>query len=252
MLEGAAHFAPVAQSYARYRLTYPPALFEWLASLAPSRERAWDCGCGNGQAALGLVDYFDEIVATDAGDSQIASATAHPKVRYRVAPAEDAGLDDDSIDLVLVAQALHWFDLPQFYQEVRRVARPGAVIAAVTYGLMRARPDLQAVIERFYNGAIHPYWPPERAHVDDGYARLDFPFAAVAPPAPPAPMTVRRDMTVDDLCGFFGTWSAVTRYRQATGKDPVADLRPALQAVWGTAAAEVFHWPLRMRVGRVS
>src|SRR5205823_14795537 len=118
-----------AGEYRRFRPTYPPRLFEVLADWSPALRLAWDCGTGNGQAALALAEWFERVIATDRSPEQIAQATPHPGIDYRVAPAEDSGLADSSVDLVTVAQAVHWFDLHRFYAEVRRVARPRALIA---------------------------------------------------------------------------------------------------------------------------
>ena len=105
------HFSSVANRYADFRPHYPAELFDYLATLLPRNSLVWDCACGNGQATLDLAQRFDRVVATDASREQIASATPHPKVEFRVAPAEQSGLPDGSIGLIIVAQVLHWFDL---------------------------------------------------------------------------------------------------------------------------------------------
>ena len=94
------HFSRVANRYADFRPRYPAELFDYLASLVPRDSPVWDCACGNGQATYDLARHFDTVVATDASREQIASATAHPKVEYRVAPAEESGLPDKSVGLI--------------------------------------------------------------------------------------------------------------------------------------------------------
>ena len=123
------HFSVQSSDYTKFRPHYPRALFEYLAALPAARRRAWDCGTGNGQAACDLAEFVDEVVATDPSQNQISHATPHAKVKYQVAPAEHCPLADQSVDLVTVAQALHWFDLERFYAEVRRVGRAGSVLA---------------------------------------------------------------------------------------------------------------------------
>src|SRR5438128_2266209 len=93
-------FSKQAGSYAQYRPTYPERLFDYLAGIAPARESVWDCGTGNGQAALLLASRFTHVIATDPSERQIAQATPNPRVEYRVAPAEKSGLPDSSVDLV--------------------------------------------------------------------------------------------------------------------------------------------------------
>src|SRR5215204_4418200 len=103
-------FSARAALYSKYRPQYPRPLFDWVTSLVEQHRLAWDCGTGNGQAATSLAAYFDNVVATDASESQIAEAAQHPGVEYRVATAYESGLAARSVDLVTVAQAIHWFN----------------------------------------------------------------------------------------------------------------------------------------------
>lgn len=242
------HFAPVAGAYADFRPTYPSALFDWLASQAPGRARAWDCACGSGQASVDLADRFDQVWATDASLAQLADARPHPRVDYRKAPAEACGLPDASVDLITVAQALHWFDRPRFYAEARRVLKPGGVLAVWTYGVQRLDdPAVNTLVQHFYHDTVGPHWPPERALVESGYQGLEFPFAEWPAPS----FTMQADWPLAQLLGYFASWSATGRYRQATGEDPVAALAKPLARVWGDPARpRTVTWPLAIRVGR--
>ena len=242
------HFSVSSRGYARFRPEYPDGLFRWLAEISPSRERAWDVATGTGQAALGLAPYFVEVIATDASLEQIRHARAHPVVRYEVAPAEYAPIENDSVDLVTVAQALHWFDFDAFYGEVRRVSRPGAVLAAASYGLARIEPAIDAAIDAFYRGPLEPFWPSERAYVEAGYRTIPFPFDEIEPPD--FVMTAR--WTFDHLLGYLGTWSAVTRAREIGGADALAEIEPELRERWGEPLEyRQVSWPLNLRVGRL-
>jgi len=242
-------FAGVAREYASYRPGYPDALFAWLASIAPARDVAWDCGAGNGQASVGLAAHFARVIATDASATQVAHATPHPAVEYRVAPAEASGLPDDSVDLVTVAQAAHWFDLPRFFAEARRVARPKGVVALWTYNLLETGvPAIDGMVTRFYAETLAAWWSPERRLVDENYRSIVFPFAEITAP----PFEMRTRWTLEQLLGYLRTWSAVDRYRRETGDDPVSPLGAALRAEWGDPAlAREIAWPLAFRVGRV-
>jgi SAM-dependent methyltransferase len=244
------HFSAVAGGYARYRPRYPDALFAHLAQLAPGRAVAWDCATGSGQAALGLVPHFDWVVATDASAAQLAAADPHPRVEYRVAPAEASGLEDASAALVTVAQAAHWFDLPAFYAEVDRVLVQGGVVALWTYGLHRfGDAALDRSLRRYYADVVGPYWPAERGLVDEGYASLPFPYAPLPLPA----LEMRAEWPLEEVLGYVRTWSATARYRQAVGDDPVIELGHELARSWGDPAmARPLRWPLTLRVGRVA
>ncbi len=242
------HFSGVAGAYAEFRPRYPEALFDWLADFAPSREVAWDCATGSGQAAVALASHFECVVATDASAEQIAAATPHPQVEYRVARAETSGLAADSVDTVTVAQALHWFDRPAFYGEAGRVLRRDGVLAAWTYGHPRLEePGADAVFRRYYSETVGPYWPPERALVDAGYQTIDFPFAEIEPPA----FEMETRWPLAELLGYVGTWSATTRFRGERGFDPVPRLASDLASTWGDPEEpRRIRWPLAFRVGR--
>ncbi len=242
------HFSEVSAGYRAFRPRYPTALFEWLASLAPQRERAVDLGCGTGQASVALAGRFDEVIGLDPSRDQIARAEPHPRVRYRVAPAEATGLPGASADLVVAAQAVHWFDMARFPGELSRIARPGAAFAVFTYGLCHVSPPIDDVVDRLYRAVLGPYWPPEAAHVEAGYRMLPFPWAEI--PAPSLP--IEDWWSLDRFLGFLGTWSAASAYRRKTGGDPISRVAGALASVWGPAEIErKVTWDLAVRAGRV-
>jgi len=240
------HFSDGAEGYRASRPGYPAALFAFLAGEAPGRRCAWDCACGSGQASGALAAHFELVVATDASQAQVRLAPPVRGVGYVVATAERAPLRAGAADLVTVAQALHWFDLPGFFAEVRRVLRPGGVVAAWTYGLLRICAPVDACIDRLY-AQLNPWWPAERAHVDAGYRTLPFPFAPL--PSPGFDMTGRWGL--EDLVGYLGTWSAMRRCRAQTGTDPLAGVRDELARAWGDPRAQrEVTWPLVLRAGR--
>lgn len=241
------HFSVLAGDYARYRPHYPARLFADLAAVAPGRERAWDCATGNGQAAAGLAGWFDEVVATDASAAQLAAAQGPANVRFALAPAEASGLPAASIDLLLVAQAAHWFDLPAFFAEAARVLRPKGVLALLTYSGVRIDSGLDPVLREFHHGLLGPYWPPEREHVERDYRDLPFPWPELAFPA----QEMSAEWRLDELIGYLGTWSATRGYREQTGQDPLPGLRARLAPLWGDPAQpRTVRWPLPIRIGR--
>ncbi len=242
------HFSGHAGAYALHRPRYPVELFAYLAAIVPGRRLAWDCATGNGQAALGLAQHFESVIATDASARQIAQAEAHPGISYRTAPAERSGLESGTVDLVTVAQALHWFDFDAFYAEVRRVAAPGGSLAVWVYDLLRVAPGIDAVIRLYHEEIVGPYWPPERKWVDELYETLPFPFEELSNP----PFEMRVEWTLADLTGYLDTWSAARRYQKERGEDPLDLIRSELEAEWGKAeSVRAIRWPLVLRVGRV-
>lgn len=240
------HFSGHATSYARFRPRYPAGLFEFLAQTAPARELAWDCGTGSGQAAGALAERFRRVVASDPSHPQVAAATSHSRTAYFVGTAESAPLRAGCADLVTVAQALHWFDCEAFFREVRRVLRPGGVVAAWCYNLMRVTPAVDRVLDRYYRDVVGPYWPPERRLLEQGYRTIPFPFPALAVPN----FAMEGRLALGDLFGYLGTWSATVRYRAARGTDPVDAVRADLAAAWGPGdALRGVSWPLQVRAG---
>jgi SAM-dependent methyltransferase len=242
------HFSGHAADYRQHRPGYPAELFEWLASLAPTRDLAWDCATGNGQAATALAPHFRQVVATDASAQQIAQAEAIANVRYAVAPAERAPLADRGVDLITVAQALHWLNHEAFFAEVWRVAAPRGIIAAWAYDLHRVSPEVDQVLDRFQDEYVGPRWPPERAHVVAGYATIPWPFEVV--PAPAFDMVCR--WTLADMLAYMATWSATKRFVAAQQFDPIGKLADEFARAWGDPdTVRPVRWTLHLRVGRL-
>ena len=242
------HFSANNAGYTAHRPTYPRALVDFLAAAAPGRQLALDAGCGTGQLSTLLADRFERVVATDASAQQIASAFPHDRVAYYVAPAERSGLPAASVDLVTVAQAAHWLDLGPFYAEVRRVSRPGGVVALVTYGVLHVEDAAaDAVAQSFYRDVIGTYWPPERRHVEEGYRSLPFPFDALDAPA----LDIEAGWKLADLIGYADTWSAVRAAEKAVGRGPIERFHAELAEAWGSPdTIKRVRWPLSLRIGR--
>ena len=242
------HFSADASSYARFRPGYPRALFEWLASMAPDRRRAWDCGTGSGQAAVPLADHFAHVVATDPSSAQLAHANRHSRVDYAAMSAERSALAAGSVSLVTVAQALHWFDQPAFFAEVRRVLAARGMVAVWSYGLLTLHDaTLDDVIRRFHGETVGPYWTPERRLVDEGHRTLVLPFERLDAPT----FSMQAEWTLGHFAGYLSTWSAVKRARAATGTDPVPGVIELLRAAWGSEQnARRVEWPLTLHAGR--
>ncbi|MEZ0312927.1 MAG: class I SAM-dependent methyltransferase [Myxococcota bacterium] len=240
------HFSSHAADYASFRPTYPRELVDYLASLGGAHDLAYDAGCGTGQLSVLLADRYARVRATDASAEQIAKAAPHPRVTYAALPAEHSGLAASSTDLVTVAQAAHWFDLPAFYGEVRRIAKQDAVIALITYGITEADGPLGELVATFYHEVVGPFWPPERAHVENGYRDLPFPFAETTAPA----IAMRAHWGAHELLGYISTWSAIRPAEKKLGREPFAKFHEEVTAAIGDQRVEI-RWPLALRVARV-
>jgi SAM-dependent methyltransferase len=241
------YFSAGAALYAAFRPQYPRELFAYLASAAPCRRLAWDCATGNGQAALGLAEHFELVVASDASRAQLSHAGAHPRVAYAVTRGETSALKEGCCDLVTVAQALHWLNVAVFFSEVQRVLRPGGVVAAWVYVDPELNePWLDEVLQDYY-ARVEDYWPPERSITSDGYRTVPFPFEEIA--APRYEMTLSPSL--EQLLGYLQTWSATKRYAERHGRNPVADVAETLRGRWGDPQGRcTLRWRLHLRVGR--
>jgi SAM-dependent methyltransferase len=238
------HFSEQAADYAKFRPRYPRELFEYLGNIAPSRQLAWDCATGNGQAAVGLASVFDRVIATDASEKQIANAQPHERVEYRVAPAENSGIKSGTVDLIMVAQALHWFDLDRFYAEARRVLKPNGVLAASAYNLLRIEPAINEIVNRYYHEVVGTFWPPERVLIEK-FEELPLPFSEIQAPS----FEMIGQWNLEHLVGYLRSWSATQRFIAAKGADPLEQITDELRGAWGNPQqARSVIWPLTLRV----
>lgn len=240
------HFSVAAADYASARPHYPERLFAWIGDVAPGRALVWEPGCGSGQASRGLAGVFERVHATDPSAAQVAQARGPANVTFAVEPGERCSLADGSVDAVCVAQALHWFDRPAFFEECARVLRPGGVLVAWGYQDVVVPPPVATAVAAF-QADVEPYWPPERALVDAAYAGFAWPFPALRTPG----FALEAEWPLARLLTYFASYSAVKRHREATGCDPVADHAPAIAGAWGDAAApRLIRWPFFVHARR--
>ena len=241
------HFSGHSEQYAQHRPQYPDEIYAYLASLAPAHSLAWDCGTGNGQAALGLAKHFDKVHATDASAGQISMAYPHGKVEYHVEPAEHVSLHDSTVDLVTVAVAIHWFDFDEFYREVKRVLKPEGILAAWTYSLTEISPEIDALIQQYYGEILSGYWPERIHYLEEKYETLPFPFEEIIP----ARFTMEIPWNLIQFAGFLDSWSATQRYKSQQGQHPLELIWNQLLAAWGDEQeTRLIRWPLYFRIGR--
>lgn len=240
------HFSDHAQSYATARPTYPDSLFNHLASLCREHELAWDCATGNGQAAVGLSAYFKSVLATDASAEQIAQAQEASNIQYQQSPAENTAIADCSVDLVTVAQAIHWFEIEKFFAEVERVLKPEGVLAVWSYGLHEISVACDEITARLYSDIVGKYWPRERCHVEQRYEGVGFPYSAIAGPE----FEILCEWSAQDVLNYYDSWSAVQRYWKDKGASPIALVADDFVQAWGEESVRVVRWPITLYARR--
>lgn len=239
------NFSINADKYAKYRPAYPAALFRYLSSIVNNNDNAWDCGTGNGQVALELSNYFNRVFATDISQQQLENAIKKDNIVYSVQAAEKVNFQDNFFDLIVIAQAIHWFDFEKFYAEVNRTAKENAVIAVVGYGLFTITYETDEVISDFYNNVIGEYWDKERRYIDEKYQTIPFPFEEII--APHIENSFR--WTFESLIGYLRTWSAVKHFIDQKGYDPIDHIYDDLRESWGNTFEREVSFPLLLRVG---
>lgn len=242
------YFSTQAEEYAKYRPKYPPELFEYLAALVNEHKTAWDSATGSGQAAQGLTGYFEKIIATDASEAQLKHAHAHKKIDYRVAVSEDSKIESDSIDLITVATAIHWINTDKFFPEVKRVAKPGAVIAIWTYADSEITNDINRIMKRYSKEIIGKHWPPENTKAWNFEEMTPFPFERIKTPD----FKIENNWSLKEFLNYLYTWSATQNYIRNTGVNPLEELHDKLEKLWG---GEDNHrkisWKLHIKAGRI-
>lgn len=241
------NFSRHAEIYSKFRPDYPPDFFDYLASLVEATDVAWDCGTGNGQAAHGLARHFKSVVATDPSEAQLAAAVPHGRIAFSVGKAEHSGLPDESVDLVSVAQAYHWFDFENFHAEVRRVLKKNGVLAVWAYGLPVISPEIDRLVRHFHDAVVGAFWQAENRLIESDYAAVPFPFPLVATPD----FHIRKRISVAETVGLVRSWSATQRFVEHFGTDPLADFKRELECVWrDSEAPREAVWKLILKVGR--
>jgi SAM-dependent methyltransferase len=242
------NFSDRASAYAQFRPNYPVELVEYIVSFVKEKELAWDCGTGNGQSAKLLSHYFQKVFATDISEKQLGNAHKEPNIVYAAEPAEKTSLADRSVDLITVAQAIHWFNFQGFYAEVNRVAKPGAVIAVWMYRLLHVSKGIDEIIAEHHYETLKDFWDPERKYVDDDYAGIPFPFPEVKTSA----FSIEVNWSLEELQGYLNTWSALQKFMAVHSFDPVDEVMNKIKQHWGNSAKRKIIFPIHVKLGIIA
>lgn len=240
------YFSTQSQTYAAFRPTYPQELYQFLFQHVKNKDNAWDCATGNGQVAHQLAKYFNNVYATDISAQQLVHAIKENNIRYSVGRAEKTEFPDHHFDLITVAQALHWFDLNLFYSEVRRVVKPGGILAVWGYSMLTIDAAIDKFIHEFYYNTVGPYWDDARKVVEDEYRSIEFPFEQISCPR----FSIKVEWTLRQLGGYLSSWSATQKFIKEKGYDPVEPFLDDVRNIWDGQEKQV-AFPLFSKIGRV-
>jgi SAM-dependent methyltransferase len=241
------YFSAHSGVYAAFRPTYPEELYQFIFSHLEKKIKAWDCATGNGQAAQYLAMNFERVYATDISQQQLDHAVQLPNIEYSVSPAEKTSFADHEFDLITVGQALHWFDQEKFFNEVKRVGKPGSLLAVWGYALLNIEPAIDKIILDFYSGTVGPYWDQARKLVEQQYRTIAFPFDEIPSPI----FSIDVDWTLDHLHGYLESWSATQKFIQQNGQDPVPVVIEQLGKYWNKDEVKNVSFPVFMRLGKL-
>jgi len=242
------NFSSQSKQYSCSRPTYPESLFEFLFKVTPQNNLAWDCATGNGQAAIGLGKYFKKVIASDASKNQIQHAFKRKNIEYKIFQAENAELENDSVDIVTVAQAVHWFDFDKFYSNVKRVGKKDGIIAVWSYDMHRISPQLDKITERLdIEGEIlGSYWDKEAKYVKEKYETIAFPFKEISVPV----FKTTLQWNLLQLWDYMKTWSSVKKYYSKNKLDPLDLIKPEIKALWANELdKKKVTWYINIRAG---
>ncbi|MDR5590134.1 class I SAM-dependent methyltransferase [Christiangramia sp. SM2212] len=239
------NFSGHSKDYAQYRPKYPPEIYNWLKQNLNGFETAWDCGTGNGQVAAELAEFFERVEATDISSNQIKQAIKKSNINYSVQPAEQTNFKNHQFDLIICAQAVHWFNFDKFYSEVKRCLKPDGLIVIMGYGLFRSVSEVNQIIQEFYDGIIGSYWDEERKYLDEEYKTIPFPFQSIKTPG----FVRAYEWDIDHFLGYLRTWSAVKHYERQHGEDPVALVEDQLRKAFGDK--NEINFPILFKVGKL-
>ncbi|MBD0276442.1 MAG: class I SAM-dependent methyltransferase [Bacteroidota bacterium] len=240
------NFSIQSDKYVRYRPTYPAPLYDFILSIVNGKHYVWDCGTGNGQVAYQLANYFEKVFATDISQSQLDNALQNEKIEYSAQPAEKTNFPDDFFDLIVVAQAIHWFDFNRFYSEVKRTLKDNGILVVIGYARLQISAELDTIIAHLYYNVVGPFWDKERRYIDENYRTIPFPFKEIEAPA----FENVFDWTFEHLKGYLETWSAVKHFIRERGYNPVDHVYEELKKNWGIADTRRIKFPILLRVGK--
>lgn len=241
------NFSSQSNLYKQYRPEYPAELFDWIFQQVLNFDAAWDCGTGNGQIAKVLSTKFKTVHATDISEQQLSNAELLPNIQYSKQPAELTNLFDNSIDLLTVGQAIHWFDFSKFYAEVNRVAKQNALIAVVGYGKICIDSVIDKIIDTLYSDVLGDYWDKERKYIEENYLTIPFPYKEIKCPI----FSNSYSWAKPQLIGYLETWSAVKHYQEEENSNPVDQVKLKLENIWKEGEFKKVKFPIITRMGRI-
>lgn len=241
------YFSSVSNEYQKFRPHYPPELFNFIYSHVKNFEAAWDCGTGNGQAAVELSKKFKEVTASDFSIKQIQHAFIRDNIQYHNLRSEETEFPDSYFDLITAAQSVHWFNFEKYFNEVKRTGKNGSIIAVWGYGLPEIEKEINILILNFYENILKDFWDERRIHVEKKYKSIPFPFNEIPSPE----FNMKTKWTFENFCGFIKSWSSVNTYIKLKKEDPTKEFFIKLSGLWEKEENKEINFPIFLRIGKI-
>ncbi|NLN33313.1 MAG: class I SAM-dependent methyltransferase [Flavobacteriaceae bacterium] len=241
------NFSDKSELYAKFRPSLPIELFDYLIEMVPARENAWDSATGNGQSAYLISNFFKNVYATDISEEQLKNAAQSENIHYSKQSAEQTDFEDNFFYLIIVSQAIHWFDFDRFFNEAKRVLKPNGILAVAGYDLPRLSPEINLIIDNLYKEILDGFWDDERQHIDTHYQNIPFPFEEIKIPD----FHIRDEWQPEHLIGYLNTWSGLKHFIREKGFNPVEELESEIQKAWGNSKLQKVTFPVFTRIGRI-
>jgi ubiquinone/menaquinone biosynthesis C-methylase UbiE len=240
------NFSKQAADYSKFRPQYPNEMIQYIISFVDNKSTALDLATGNGQVAYKLSAYFDKVFATDISQKQLDNAIQANNIMYSKESAEKTSFGNQQFDLIVVAQAVHWFDFDPFYKEIYRILKPEGIFAIMGYGLFSTNPDSDTILRHFYYDIVGPYWDAERKYLDENYETIPFSFEEI----PAKKFENQFTWSFEILIGYLQTWSSVQHYISKNNRNPIDLIYDELKASWQRNDKKV-KFPLLLRIGKL-
>ena len=241
------NFSKQAVDYSKFRPQYPEEMIEYIISFVHNKSTVLDIATGNGQVARKLSTHFKKVFATDISQKQLDNAIQADNIIYSKESAEKTSFENQQFDLIVVAQAVHWFDFESFYKEIYRILKRGGIFAVMGYGLFSTNPDSDKILRHFYYNILGPYWDPERKYLDENYETIQFPFEEI----PAEKFENEFSWTFEALTGYLQTWSSVQHYISKNNQNPIDLIYNDLKVLWQKNDKKVI-FPLLLRIGKLN
>jgi ubiquinone/menaquinone biosynthesis C-methylase UbiE len=237
------NFSKQAIDYSKFRPQYPDEMIKYIISFVNNKSTALDLATGNGQVAHKLSTYFKQVYATDISQKQLDNAIQADNIIYSKGCAEKTSFENQQFNLIVVAQAVHWFDFEIFYKEIYRILKPDGIFVIMGYGLFSTNPDSDKILRHFYYDIVGAYWDAERKYLDENYETIPFPFEEI----PAEKFANQFTWSFEMLIGYLQTWSSVQYYISKKNQNPIDLIYDNLKVSWEKTIIKLhFHCCLEL------